>query len=132
MSEVQTSAAVVSDLATRTKQRAKQRVQQNRFVLIGAGALVVALLLFVAVSVPHRGPAKTNTTGDSFHATSSTGQPVAPTADKSLLPIIDSGKPVAQETHAGMLGEDDVQRTATRKSTPARSTAPPKSVLTLL
>jgi Bacterial conjugation TrbI-like protein len=126
MSEVQTSAPVVSDLPTRSKQRAKQDFQHNRFVIIGAGALVVALLLFVAVSVPHRRPAKTNTTGDSFHATSSTGQPVAPTADKSLLPIIDSGKPVPQETHEGMLGEDDVQRTATRKPTPARSIASPK------
>lgn len=126
MSEVQTPAAVVSDLATRSKQRAKQRFQQNKFVTIGAGALAVALLLFVAVSVPHRRPAKTNTTGDGFHAASSTGQPVAPTADKSLLPIIDSGKLVPQETHEGMLGEDDVQRTATRRPTPARSIPSPK------
>ena len=126
MSEVQTPAAVVSDLATRSKQRARQGFQQNKFVIIGAGALAVALLLFVAVSVPHRRPAKTDTTGDSFHAASRTGQPVASTPDKSLLPIIDSGKPVAQETHEGMLGEDDVQRTATRKPTPARSIPPPK------
>jgi len=124
--EVQTSAAVLGELPTRSKQRAKQRFQQNKFVIVGAGALVVALLLFVAVSVPHRRPTKSNTTGDSFHAASNTGQPVAPTADKSLLPIIDSGKPVAQETHEGMLGEDDVQRTATRKPTPARSIPPPK------
>jgi hypothetical protein len=42
-------------LATRTKQRAKQQIQQNRFVIIGAGAIVTALLIFVATSMPHRG-----------------------------------------------------------------------------
>jgi hypothetical protein len=52
----QGDAAVATDLATRGKQRAKQQFQQNRFVIIGAGALVVALLVFVAVSVPHRKP----------------------------------------------------------------------------
>ena len=125
-SEVQMRTAVPGDLATRSKQRAKQGFQQNKFVIIGAGALIVALLLFVAVSVPHRTPAKTNTTRDSFHATSSAGQPVTPMADKSLLPIIDSGRPVPQKTHDGMLGEDDVQRTATKKPTPARSIPPLK------
>ena len=34
-----------SELATRAKQRTKQQFQQNRFVIIGAGAIVVALLL---------------------------------------------------------------------------------------
>jgi hypothetical protein len=45
------------DLATRGRQRAKQQFQQNRFVIIGAGALVVALLVFVAVSMPRGKPA---------------------------------------------------------------------------
>lgn len=34
------------DIATRARLRAKQQFQQNRFVIIGAGALVVALLIF--------------------------------------------------------------------------------------
>ncbi len=42
------------DIATRAKVRAKQQFQQNRFVIIGAGALVVALLIFVATSIPHK------------------------------------------------------------------------------
>ncbi len=46
------------DLATRAKQRARQQIQQNRFVIIGAGAIVIALLIFVATSMPHRGVAE--------------------------------------------------------------------------
>ena len=42
------------DIATRAKLRARQQFQQNRFVIIGAGALVVALLVFVATSIPHK------------------------------------------------------------------------------
>ena len=38
----------------KTRQRARQQFQQNKFVIIGVGALVVALLLFVALSVPHK------------------------------------------------------------------------------
>jgi hypothetical protein len=47
--------AALPEFATRAKQRAKQQIQQNRFVIIGAGAIVTALLIFVAVSMPHRG-----------------------------------------------------------------------------
>src|SRR5471030_545400 len=42
-----------AELATRTKQRARPQMQQNRFVIIAAGALVVALLIFVATTMPH-------------------------------------------------------------------------------
>jgi hypothetical protein len=42
------------DIATRAKLRAREHFQQNRFVTIGAGALVVALLIFVATSIPRR------------------------------------------------------------------------------
>ena len=41
------------DIATRAKLRAREQFQQNRFVIIGAGALVIALLIFVATSIPH-------------------------------------------------------------------------------
>ena len=54
----------VPEFATRAKQRAKQQIQQNRFVIIGAGAVVTALLIFVAISMPHRGgPEKTKSRG---------------------------------------------------------------------
>ena len=52
------------EAATRAKQRTKQQVQQNGFIIVAAGAVVTALLIFVAVSVPHRGgPQKTKSRG---------------------------------------------------------------------
>jgi hypothetical protein len=100
--------------ATRAKQRAKQQIQQNRFVIIGAGAIVIALLIFVATSMPHRGaPQKVKTHGptatDDLVLESGTAS-----NDKSLFPITDSGRPVTKESHEGFLNERDLQRTATK------------------
>jgi hypothetical protein len=101
--------------ATRTKQRAKQQIEQNRLVIIAAGAIVAALLVFAAVSMPRRGePSKTKgrsaiTTNRSNSETIDTG------TDKSLFPIIDSGRPNAKDDHQGFLNERDLERTATRR-----------------
>ena len=61
INEITPSAAVPSgttvqpvDVATRAKQRAKPQLRQNRFVIIGAGGIVVALMIFVVTSVPRR------------------------------------------------------------------------------
>ena len=101
-------------LATRTRQRAKQQIQQNRFVIIAAGAIVVALLIFVATSMPHRGaPQKVKRHG----ATTTEGLALesgTASNDKSLFPITDSGRPVTKENHEGFLNERDLQRTATK------------------
>ncbi len=101
-------------LATRTKQRARQQIQQNRFVIIGAGAIVIALLIFVATSMPQRGaPQKVKSRGatgtEDLALESGT-----PSNDKSLFPITDSGRPVTKEAHEGFLNERDLQRTATK------------------
>ena len=53
-SEMPPPAVQPLDIATRAKLRAREHFQQNRFVIIGAGALVVALLTFVATSTPHK------------------------------------------------------------------------------
>jgi hypothetical protein len=100
--------------ATRAKQRARQQIQQNRFVIIGAGAIVIALLIFVATSMPHRGaPQK----GKSHGATASEDLALesgTASNDKSLFPITDSGRPATKESHEGFLNERDLQRTATK------------------
>jgi hypothetical protein len=124
-SATQGEAGVPRDLATRGRQRAKQQLQQNRFVIIGAGALVVALLVFVAVSMPRGKPAKT-TKGSRAPNLGGIQQNEAH-PERSLLPITDSGRPKAEETHAGVLGEDDLQRTATRKPTPAKPLPSPQT-----
>jgi hypothetical protein len=101
-------------LATRTKQRAKQQIQQNRFVIIGAGALIIALLIFVATSMPHRGaPQKVKSRGAAASEDLALESGTA-SNDKSLFPITDSGRPVTKEVHEGFLNERDLQRTATK------------------
>ena len=100
--------------ATRAKQRAKQQIQQNRFVIIGAGAIVIALLIFVATSMPHRGtPQKVKSRGTTASEDLALESGTA-SNDKSLFPITDSGRPVTKETHEGFLNERDLQRTATK------------------
>jgi len=101
-------------LATRAKQRGRRQIQQNRFVIIGAGAIVIALLVFVATSMPHRGaPQKVKSRG----ATASedlTLESGTASNDKSLFPITDSGRPVTKESHEGFVNERDLQRTAAK------------------
>jgi hypothetical protein len=106
--------APLPGLATRAKQRARQQIQQNRFVIIGAGAIVIALLIFVATSMPHRGvPQKVKSRGATATEDLALESGTA-SNDKSLFPITDSGRPVTKESHEGFLNERDLQRTATK------------------
>lgn len=110
----ETNPASSPEVATRTKQRARQQFQQNRFVIVAAGALVVALLIFVVVSVPHVGTAKKGTdqkSGPTQHTKIEI--PDSP-ADKSLLPITDSGRAAPKEGRNRFLDESDLERTAKR------------------
>jgi hypothetical protein len=114
--------APLPEFATRGKQRARQQIQQNRFVIIGAGAIVTALLIFVAISMPHRGgPEKAKN-----RAAISKDEPAVETSnetnDKSLFPITDSGRPAAKEAHQGFLNERDLQRTVVRSASNASQT----------
>ena len=112
---------------TRTELRAKQTFQQNRFVIIGAGALVVALLLFVAVSMPRKNTSQTQKTG-AIVGQAKSQQGEAASDGRSLLPITDSGRPIAKETHDGFVDEQDVQRTATRSPVPAKTSRPSPAI----
>jgi hypothetical protein len=120
--EVATVAGQTIGLATRTRQRARQQFQQNRFVIIGAGALVAALLLFVALSVPHKHTVKKQR-GTVAGQQDPTQPSESSSVEPSLLPIIDSGRPPTKANHEGFVDEQDLQRTATRQLTPSsRST----------
>jgi hypothetical protein len=123
--------AVVPEFSTRTKQRAGQQIQQNRFVIIGAGAIVTGLLIFVAISMPHRGgPEKVKSRGAVTHD-ESTGQASNESNDKSLFPITDSGRPATKEKHQGFLNERDLQRTVIRSGTNASQAGQANGVGTL-
>jgi Bacterial conjugation TrbI-like protein len=122
--------AQLPEFATRTKQRARQ-IQQNRFVIIGAGAMVTALLIFVAVSMPHRGESPKAKNRDAIIRDESTGQTSNEGNDKSLFPITDSGRPATKEAQQGFLNERDLQRTVIRSSSNASRTGQTNGVGTL-
>ncbi len=109
--------APLPGLATRAKQRARQQIQQNRFVIIGAGAIVIALLIFVVTSMPHRGTAQKVKSRGATASEDLALETGTASNDKSQFPITDSGRPVTKEAHEGFLNERDLQRTATK---PAR------------
>jgi hypothetical protein len=115
------------DIATRAKLRARQQFQQNGFVIIGAGALVVALLVFVATSIPHKGPVHKTQAGAGIVKDEPTQTPNA-AADRSLFPITDSGRPLAKEAHDGFLNEKDLERSVTHGLHPGSVQAGPSTV----
>jgi hypothetical protein len=123
-------APALPEAATRTKQRAKQPFQQNRVIIVAAGAVVTALLIFVAVSVPHRGgPQKTKSRGVS--AKDESAETGNESDEKSLFPITDSGRPAAKEAHQGFLNERDLQRTVIRSGSNTSQVAQPNGATTL-
>jgi hypothetical protein len=114
-----------AELATRTKLRARQKIRQNRFVIVAAGAVVFALLIFAVVSaprmsVPHSGSTQKTSRIAANGNQDAQSQAMAPLGDKSLLPITDSGRPVPKESHDGYLNEQDLERSATKRM-PART-----------
>jgi hypothetical protein len=118
-----------AELATRTKLRARQKIRQNRFVIVAAGAVVFALLIFAVVaapriSVPRSGNAQNASRNAANGNQDAQSHAMASLGDKSLLPITDSGLPVPQESHDGYLNEQDLERSATKR-TPTRTFAQP-------
>jgi hypothetical protein len=103
------------DFATRGKLRARQQFQQNRFVIVGAGALITALLIFVAVSRPHNHSVRKTKVGTAAVKDEMTQSAIAG-ADRSLFPVTDSGRLSPKEAHDGFLDEKDLERSVTRRS----------------
>jgi hypothetical protein len=108
-----------SPFATRSKVRPRQQLAQNKIVLIAGGAVVV-LLLFVFSSAPaHKSVALKGKQGALGHQATShqseAGQADESTEEqRSLFPVIESGRPPAKDTLNGLIGEQDVEHTATR------------------
>lgn len=115
---------------TRARLRARQKIQQNRIVIVAAGGVVLALLVFAFVSAPRssgpRSGANQKKSGSAANLDrSADSQAPASTSEKSVFPIIDSGRPTPNETHDGYLSEQDLDRSATRKAVSRYPTAPP-------
>ena len=99
------------ELPTRDRQKANGGLPRDRVVVAVTGALVLALVLFISWSLPHKvknvGRTKTATGG-------APGQPTTPdNAQRSSVPITDSGHSQAKDKHDGTVREQDVARTAT-------------------
>jgi type F conjugative transfer system protein TrbI len=124
---LQTDLEAKPELATRAKLRARQKIQQNRFVIVAVGAVVFALLIFAVVSAPRMsGPRSGSAQKSSNNAANGNrdGESEATSSvEKSLLPITDSGRPVPKEGHDGYLNEQDLNRSSTRR-TPSTSSVP--------
>jgi hypothetical protein len=113
--------------ATRTKQRAREQIRQNRFVIIAAGAVVTALLLFAMISAPRKAlPQKSKDPAATGQNAVLQGENLS--AEKNLLPITDSGRPAAKEIHDGYMNEQDLQRTAIRREPPSAAHPPSASM----
>jgi len=119
------------EVATRAKQRARQQIHQNRFVIVAGGAIVTTLLIFAAVSMPDRsGPQKANrrsAAGKDAWITDINGE----SEEKSLFPITDSGRPPAKEPQQGFLNVEDLQRTEMHSGTNPSQPTPTKRTATL-
>lgn len=103
---------------TRRMLRPRGHLEQNRYVLIAAGAVVVAILVFVAVSMPRgavHNPSKRSTSDQSQDP--AVGNTAGP-AEKSLFPIIESQRTTPQPQRDGFLNEVDLERTAKAKPSP--------------
>jgi hypothetical protein len=109
------------ELATRAKQRTGQQIQQNRFLIMAGGALVAALLIFVAISMPGKRPAQKSKDGSAAPTHAATSESGGTSGDKSLFPITDSGRPAAKETRDGFLNEHDLDRTGRPTSSASSS-----------
>jgi hypothetical protein len=107
--------------AKRAKQGSAQPLKQNKVVLLSGGAAIVVLLLFILISFPtHKAKLHKTTLGRQVAA----NQPGEnPESDKSLFPITESGRTAIKDSQDGLIGEQDVQRTAisqTAKSSETR------------
>ncbi len=98
--------------ATRGKQGRNQS-PKNKTILLAGGAAVVLLLLFVLISFPtHKAKRPT----PAAHQLANTQPGEAPESDKSLFPITESVPSSTKTPQSSVVGEQDIQRTATRQA----------------
>jgi len=100
-------------------------------VIIAGGSIVTALLIFVAISMPHRGGPKSVKNRGTISKDESSVETSSESNDKSLFPITDSGRPAAKEAHQGFLNERDLQRTVIRSGANTAQAAQPNGAETL-
>jgi hypothetical protein len=109
--------------AKRAKQESTQPLKQNKVVLLGGGAAIVVLLLFILISFPAHKAKPSKTTVGRQITPDRPGE--NPESDKSLFPITESGRTAIKDSQDGLIGEQDVQRTAISQTTKSSETRVP-------
>ena len=109
--------------AKRAKQESTQPLKQNKVVLLGGGAAIVVLLLFILISFPAHKAKPSKTTVGRQITPNRPGE--NPESDKSLFPITESGRTAIKDSQDGLIGEQDVQRTAISQTAKSSETRVP-------
>lgn len=99
--------------ATRSRQDSNQS-PKNKTVLLAGGAVVVLLLLFVLVSFPTHKAKRSIPVAAHQVAANQPGE--TSESDKSLFPITESAPSTTKNPQSSAVGEQDIQRTATRQA----------------
>jgi hypothetical protein len=117
---------------TRSKLKSQPSLTQNKVVLLAGDAVAVALLLFIFASAPSpkRLSAKGGRAAAQYKAEGGQGAENA-AEQKSFFPVVESSRPPAKTNDFGLVGEQDVAHTATRRPPDPRSlsstSTPPQS-----
>lgn len=111
--------AASEEAFTRKRLRSSTHPEQNRYVFIAAGGVVVAILIFIAVSMPRHAAHDSSNTPTSVRPPEPAVENTGNAAEKSLFPIIESQKAAAQTQRDGFLNEYDLERTARGKPNPS-------------
>lgn len=109
--------------ATRAKQGNAQPLKQNKVVLLSGGAAIIVLLLFILISFPAHKAKLPKTTLDRQVAANQPGENAE--SNKSLFPITESGRTAIKDSQDGLIGEQDIQRTAISQSAKSSETRIP-------
>jgi hypothetical protein len=113
--------------ATRSKMRPRQNLAQSKVVLMAGGAVGILLLLFVFSSSPaHKSVSLKGKQGAVNRQSEAGAGEEGSDAQKSLFPVIESGRPPAKDSRGGLIGEQDVEQTATRQPKTSMSSPQPR------
>lgn len=122
--EIRSLLAASRDVFTRKRLRPRNHPEQNRFVFIAAGGIVVAILVFIGVSMPRHSLHDSSQSLTRLRPTEQTAESTGNAAEKSLFPIIESQKAASQTQRDGFLNEDDLERTTRGKPNPSTPRTP--------